>query len=74
MLLYNGFCYHSPSFNRDRNKRYKCCEERGTFSVQCSTSQDLDNIIIILSIGGKGKHRYEFDDEGEVSKTVNRLN
>lgn len=73
VLPYNGFCYHFPSFNRDRNKRYKCCEERVTFSVQCSTSQYLDNIILILSIDKKGKHRYEFDDEEEVRNTVNRL-
>lgn len=73
VLPYNSFCYHFPSFNRDRNKRYKCCEERVTFSVQCSTTQDLDNSIIILSIDGKGKHKYKFDDEEEVRKTVNRL-
>lgn len=67
MLPYNGFCYLFYFFNRDRSKRYSCCKERGTCNVQCTTSQDLDNITIILD--GTGEHQHKVGIEEEVRKT-----
>lgn len=71
MLHYNGFCYHFHSFNRDRSKSYRRCEERRICNARCMTSQDSDNITVIQN--GTGKHQHNVGVEGEVRKTLNRL-
>ena len=47
-----------------------CCEERRICRAQCTTCQDLDNIIIR---DGTEKHQHNVGVEGEVRKTQKRL-
>lgn len=50
---------------------YRWCKERRICSVQCTASQNLENITIFLD--GTGKLKHKVDVEGERRNTLNGL-